>query len=245
MAQLVSFLTGCFLTSLAVMHLNAYASSLRPEHLVLKNENFQLPNWILKDTVLEHISWQGLPMKIEFFRIPKIKNDFLREISSLIPEGSVISKSSDGYQVSWLTNRMSYLLLIEDQMSSHTSLSKGILSSMSLHHDTEDNFSNLKQCSMRWLPDDVQLIFSMGDKAGGVNHARIDGYSSLLGLSEVRSVIVKRLKKYGWVSLAEYSHRSDQGSAITFEVFCGNRHARIGLQKQSFQTRISVMSIVQ
>ena len=245
MAQLVTFLRGCFLASLAAIHFNAYSSLLQKKQVFSINENFQLPNWILKDTVLDQLSWQGLPMKIEFFRIPKMKNDFFKEIASLIPEGSVMSKTPDGYQVSWLMNHMSYLLLIENQTSTDTAHAKAILSSIAMHHEKKDKFSNVKNCSMQWLPEDAHLIFSMGDKVAGVNHARIDGYSSSLSFSEVRSIIVSRLKKYGWVSLAEYSHHSDQGLSSTFETFCGNRHARIGLQKQSFQTRISIMSIEQ
>jgi hypothetical protein len=245
MAKLATFFKGCVVTYLTVMHCNAYPSSLQKDQAFSLNQNFQLPTWILKDAVVDQLSWQGLPMKIEFLRIPKMKNDFFIEIASLIPERSVMSKTYEGYLVSWRMNRMSYVLLVEDQASGDSAYSKAILSSIAIQHETEDKFSNIKNCSMRWLPDDVQLIFSMGDKVGGINHARIDGYSSLLGLSEVRSIIVSRFKKYGWVSLAESSHHLDQGPALTVEAFCGNRHARISLQKQSFQTRISVMSIVQ
>ena len=245
MAQLIGLLSGCLLTSFAAMHLNAYAFPSAKKHVLASADGFQLPHWIVKESVLDQLSWQGLPMKIEFFSIPKVKEDFFIEIASFIPEGSVMTRSQDGYQVSWLSNHMSYLLLVEESSSNETRHTKGLLSSIELRQDTEDQSSNTKNCSIQWLPDDVQLIFSMGDKLSGVNQARIAGYSSMLGFSEVRSIIVSRLKKYGWVSLAEYPHRSQLGPSTVFEAFCGNQHARIGLQKKSFQTRISVMSIVQ
>lgn len=212
---------------------------------MMQEEVFQLPDWITTETVLDQLTWQGLPMKIVFFSIPKLKEDFLIEIASLIPEGAVISDAPDGDQISWVNNRTSYVLFLEQSISSDSPQFKGVLSSIELRHAKEKMPSNTSNCSMRWLPDDVQLIFSMGDQAGGINQARIEGYSSTLSFGEVRSIVIRRLKKYGWVSLAEYPHRSQLGSSTIFEAFCGNQHARIDLQKQSFQTRISVMSIVQ
>ena len=245
MGQLITFLRGCFLSSFALIHLNVSAFPLQKKESFSLEDTFKLPDWIVKETVFDQLSWQGLPMKIEFFNILKLQEEFFIELASVIPEGSVMTKTPDGYQVSWIMNRISYVLLVEDKSSSEIISSKGILSSIELRHDTDTNASNSRVCSMRWLPDDVQLIFSMGDKVGGVNQARIDGYISVLGFNEVRSIIVSRLKQYGWVSLAEYPQRSQLGPSTVFEAFCGNRHARIDLQKQSFQTRISVMSIEQ
>ena len=245
MTQLIKLFRGCLLTSFAAIHLHTYSSPSLKTTEIMQEDVFHLPNWIVKETVLDQLTWQGLPMKIEFFSIPKLKEDFLIEIASLIPEGAMMSKTSDGDQISWFDKRTSYVLFIEESSFRDTTQSIGVLSSIELRHGVEAKSMNTNYCSMRWLPDNVQLIFSMGHQAGGINQARIEGYSSTLSFGEVRSIVIRRLKKYGWVSLAEYPHRSQLGSSTIFEAFCGNQHARIDLQKQSFQTRISVMSIVQ
>ncbi|GEM_PF-5179906 len=245
MCQLITLFRGCLLTSLTAIHLNVYSYSTDKNTSSAQNEVFQLPAWVVKESVVDQLSWQGLAMKIELFKSPKTTEDFLSEIASLVPAGSVMTKTAEGYQVSWVTQRFSYVLLVEDNLSSEMTYARGVLSSIEMTSRVEADFALPKNCSTLWLPDDAQLIFSMGDKSGVTNQARIEGYSSELDFSEARAVILNRLKQYGWVSLAEYPRRSELARATTFEAYCGNRHARIDLQKKPIQTRIAVMSIVQ
>lgn len=207
-------------------------------------DEFSFKDWIVREKILEHLRWHGLPMKAEHFSIQKNLGEFLDHIQFLIPENSILIQNADGYQLSWLVNNVSYVLLIKDRSSGDSSQLEGILSSIILSRETAEK-SRTPICQLNWLPDDAQLIFSMGDKVGGVNQARIDGYISSLNHSDVKTLVEHRLKLHGWVSLAQYPHRSAQGLSTIFEAFCGTQHVRIDLQKKSFQSRITVMSIEQ
>ncbi len=245
MEQLISLLRGCLLTSIAAMHIPAFPNPAAKTAGLVVAEKFVLPDWIVSDTVINDISWQGLPMEIEFFTIPKSIDQFLLAIASLIPEGSILSKSFNTYEMSWVMHQTSYVLMVEPHASRDALGVKGILSSIQLFRHKEVRTQNTTHCGLMWLPDDVKLVFSMGDKVGGVRQARIDGFVSDQSMDEVRSIIHNRLKKHGWISLAQYPFRSQSGSSLLLEVVCGNKHARIDIQKKALQTRISVMSIEQ
>ncbi len=245
MEQLICLLRGCLLTSIAAMHITASPNTTTKTAGIINAEKFALPDWIVSDTVINDISWQGLPMEIEFFTIPKSIDQFLLAIASLMPEGSILSTSLNTYEMSWVMHQTSYVLMVEPHASRDAIGLKGVLSSIHLVRHEDLRTRNNAYCGLKWLPDDVKLVFSMGDKVGGVKQARIDGYVSDQSTSEVRSIIHNRLKKYGWISLAEYPLRSESGSSTLLEVVCGNKHARIDIQKKALQTRISVMSIEQ
>ncbi len=245
MEQLIYFLRGCLLTSFAAMHITAFPNPAAKTAGLVVAGKFTLPDWVVSDTVINEISWQGLPMEIEFFTIPKSMDQFLLAIATLIPEGSILSKSLNSYEISWVMHQTSYVLMVEPHASRDALGVKGILSSIELFRQEEERTHNTTHCGLMWLPDDVKLVFSMGDKVGGVKQARIDGYISHRSSNEVRSIIHHRLKKHGWISLAEYPLRSQSGSSTLLEVVCGNKHARIEIQKKALQTRISVMSIEQ
>lgn len=276
----MSIIQFCLLSSLAAVHINSFSKLAHQTNPLLIGDRFVLPAWISIDSKVDQLSWQGLPMKIEFFSSTKRLNYFLKEISSYIPEGTHLIKKTDGWYMSWLTNNISYVLMIEDtdknlgistslsnnstnnlntnqsanqsanlssvhdllDSSEHGVATKGILSTMLMVRDL-DSDSAEPHCHMNWLPQDARLIFSMGDKVGGVKQARIDGYISNMTHSEVRSIVMNRLKQSGWIKLAESAHYSPLGGSAQLEAHCGSRLLRINLQKNTFQTRISVMSI--
>lgn len=234
------------LSAILIVHVDAFSFSVKSKDVFDMGNvfSFSFPDWMVRENILEQLSWHGLSMKAEFFRINKNANEFIEEIGAFVPEGSILIRHSDSYQLSWLINNVSYVFLIKEHSSSDSTHLEGILSSIVLSKLAPEK-TQTTTCLMNWLPDDAQLIFSMGDKVGGVRQARIDGYISNLSHREVQAVVERRLKMHGWVSLAQYPHRSQLGFSTLFEVFCGNRHVRIDLQKQSLQTRISVMSIEQ
>ncbi|MDO8694400.1 MAG: hypothetical protein Q7J51_09890 [Sheuella sp.] len=232
----------CILLSLVILHADALSSSVKNKDVAAMDNEYSFPDWMLRENIVENLSLNGLLMKTEFFTIKKNMKEFIHEIVSFIPEGSVLIRNSDGLQISWLVRNISYVFLITDQSSVESARLNGILSSIVLNQDKPLETQSTT-CPINWLPDDAKLIFSMGDKVGGVNQARIEGYISSLSYSEVRALVERRLKIYGWISLAQYPHRSSLGYSNLFEAFCGNRHVRIDLQKKIFQTRISVMSI--
>lgn len=245
MERLISVLKFYMFTSFATMH---FSSISMPEH---KNESsdmskkFVLPDWILSETIIKKISWQGLAMEIEFFTIPKLPEQFVAEIATLIPESSSMSTSENNVEITWEMNHLSYVLLIEKSAQHDLDSAKGILSVIHLKPDEHSSLTTPSKCKLNWLPEDVKLIFTMGDQTGGTHQARIDGYISGRNFNDVRNMILDQLKRHGWISLAEYPLRSETGTSTIVEAVCGNKHARIDLHKKSSQTRISVMSIEQ
>ena len=260
MVKIMSIIQFCLLSSLAAVHINSFSKLAHQTDPLLIGDRFFLPSWVSIDSKVDQLSWQGLPMKIEFFSSTKRLNYFLKEISSYIPAGTRLIKKTDGWYMSWLTNNISYVLMIEDSdknlgisttlssahelsdSSEHGVTTKGILSTMLMVRDLDSHTAE-PHCHMNWLPQDARLIFSMGDKVGGVKQARIDGYISNMTHSEVRSIVMKRLKQSGWIKLAESALYSPSGGSAQLEAHCGSRLLRINLQKNTFQTRISVMSI--
>ena len=210
----------------------------------LNSASQTLPGWVVKDMVIDQLSWQGLPMKIEFITIPKKIDIFFQEISSIIPEGTQIIKNGNIYQLSWFAEDRSYVLLLEEHGSLESAAAKGIFSTMVVSRSSLDH-SVPRSCQADWLPEDAKLIFSMGDEVGGVNQARIDGYLSSVSFDEVRAIIFSRLNQLGWIRLAESSQYLQSGYSTTIEAICGKKHARIQLQRKTYQTRISIMRIEQ
>lgn len=245
MERLITVFKFYMLTSFAAMH---FTASSMPES---KNQRrgisnkFLLPDWVMSETVIKNISWQGLVMDIEFFTIPKFFDQFIAEIATLIPENSTMSTSENNVEITWVVNQISYVLLIERSTQRDLDSAKGILSAIHLKPAEKSNLIAPSQCKLNWLPEDVKLIFTMGDQTGSTHHARIDGYVSARSYNDVRILVLDQLKSHGWINLAEYPLRSESGTSTIVEAVCGNKHARIDLQKKSFQTRISVMSIEQ
>jgi len=238
----MKLISVCILLSLVISRADAFSSSVKNKDVAAMDNEYSFPDWMLRENIIENLSLNGLPMKTEFFTIKKKMKEFIHEIVSFIPEGSVLIGNSESLQISWLVKNVSYVFLITDQSSSESAQLEGVLSSIVLNQNKSLGTQS-KTCPINWLPDDAKLIFSMGDKTGGVNQAKIEGYISSLSYGEVRALVERRLKIYGWISLAQYPHHSPLGYSTLFEAFCGNRHVRIDLQKKSFQTRISVMSI--
>jgi hypothetical protein len=245
MEPLISVLKFYMLTSFAAIHFNAISMPAQKRDGRDFSKKFILPDWVMTETVIKNISWQGLAMEIEFFTIPKLLDQFIAEIASLIPERSSMSTSENNIEITWVMNQISYVLLIETSARHDPHRAKGILSAVQLYSGEQSSSTAPSHCTLNWLPDDVKLIFTMGDQARGPHRARIDGYVSGRSFSDVRVMVLDQLKSHGWISLAEYPLRSETGTSTIVEAVCGNKHARIDLQKKSLQTRISVMSIEQ
>lgn len=237
------FLIACFL----LFAMNPHAMSVEMHSSMDSNSVFVLPDSVQKDEVIEQLNWQGLPMKIEFFTVHKPIDIFLQEIAMILPEGALLKQHDEGHQISWRYKNISYLLMLEpltqfDSSESGTTPSfKGIYSVMIMNNQAPSSKNNA--CNIRWLPDDAQLIFSMGDQTAEGHPVRIEGFVSSLSMREASATIELRLKNHGWLMLAKLNNQSSQGKSTQLEALCGNRHARINLHKKSFQTRISVMSI--
>jgi len=125
----------CILLSLVIPHADALSSSVKNKDVAAMDNEYSFPDWMLRENIVENLSLNGLPMKTEFFTIKKNMKEFIHEIVSFIPEGSVLIRNSDGLQISWLVRNISYVFLITDQSSVESAQLNGILSSIVLNQD--------------------------------------------------------------------------------------------------------------
>lgn len=197
-----------------------------------------LPEGVIRERVLDQLSWQGLDMRAETLRIPMQIELFAEELAHLIPVHSSLTRISGGLLFSWMHDNISYFLMVQNETDDST----GFLSSLSLIRPRQ-LIANTSMCSRRWLPDNLRSLFSVRDAVRTERLAWIDAYVSEPSVDLTFARMIRRLKAGGWIIAG--SDLSDVVSKNVFSIqaYCGHVEMRVDISKDVAQANILVSRV--
>lgn len=199
---------------------------------------WSLPQGVIRENVLDQLSWQGLDMRAETLHIPMPIELFTEELAHLIPAHSSMTRVSGGLLFSWIHDNVSYLLTVQNEINDST----GFLSSLSLIR-SHQHIANTSMCSRRWLPENLRSLFSVRDAVRTERLAWIDAYVSEPSVDLTYARMIHRLKAGGWIIVG--SDVSDVVSQNIFSIraLCGHIEMSIDIHKDVAQAHILVSRV--
>jgi hypothetical protein len=199
-----------------------------------------LPSAVTREPILDQVRWQGQPVRAETLQIPISFEQFAVEFARLIPEHALVTSSAGALLFQWVHENISYLLLLDK----HTDFSTGILSSVSLIRNVPALHAPAL-CTNDWIPGTLKPLFSMGDSVRAGLASRVVAYVSDQPVDLIRPLIMRSLKRAGWIVIPNPTLVDRTHSKFTVDAYCGLARMSVAVHRDVMQTHILVMRVEQ